>query len=63
MEYTTSGPLDILTMVIYVNDNYMTKFVYLKEVAYSFRISMDTKDYHAMLVHYSKDKAYLLMNM
>ena len=52
------GILDILHMDIYVNDKYMANILSLKEVSYSFRFTMDTKEDHTMLVHYSKDEAY-----
>ena len=44
-------------MGVYVNDNSMVNILSLKEVADSFRITMYTKEYHAMLVHYRNDKA------
>ena len=50
--------MDILPMDICVNDNSMAKIISLKEVADYSRMTMDTKEFHAMLVHYSKDKAY-----
>ena len=55
--YTMRGTLDILPMGVYVNDNSMVNILSLKEVADSFRITMYTKEYHAMLVHYRNDKA------
>ena len=58
MDYTMTGTLDILPMVIYVNDNSMANILSLKEVDYYFRFTMGTKEDQEMLVHYSKDKAY-----
>ena len=58
MENTMRGTLDILPMGIYVNENSMANILSLKEVENYFRVTMDTKEYHAMSVHYSKDKAY-----
>ena len=58
MESTMRGILDILPMEIYANDNSMAKIPSLKGMADSFRVTMDTKEYHAMLVPYSKDKTY-----
>ena len=46
-------------MEIYLNDKSMANILSLKEVAYSFRVTMDTKEYYTMVVQYSKDKAYL----
>ena len=57
MDYTITSTLDVLHMGIYVNDNSMANILSLKEVAYSFRMTMDIKADHAMLVHYIKDKA------
>ena len=54
MYYTMRGILDILPMDIYVNDNSMSNIFSLKEVAYSFCVTMDTKEDHAMLVNYIK---------
>ena len=61
MDYTMRGTLDVLLMYIYANDNSMANILSLNEVAYSFSVTMDTKDYHAILVHYSKGKAYRFM--
>ena len=58
MDYTMRGILDILRMEIYVNDNSMENILSLEEVSDSFRVTMNTKEYHAILLHYSKDKAY-----
>ena len=63
MECTMRGTLDILSMGIYVNDNSMANILSLKEVAYSFRMTMDIKEDHTMLVHYRKDKSYRLSNV
>ena len=51
--------LEILPTHIYVNDNYMADILSLKKVKYYFRVTMDTKEYHAMLVHYRKNEALL----
>ena len=51
MDYTMRGILDILPMEIYINDNSMENILSFKEVAYSFRVTMYTKDHHLMLVH------------
>ena len=45
-------------MGIYVNDNSTENILSLKEVVYSFRVTMNTKEDHEMLVHYIKYKAY-----
>ena len=58
MEYTTRGTLDILPMGIFVNDNSMENILSLKEVAYYFRLNMNTKEDHEILVHYRKDNTY-----
>ena len=58
MECTMRGILDILLMYIYVNDKSMANILSLKGVADSFYVTMDTKEYHTMLVHYSDDKEY-----
>ena len=58
MEYNMRGTLDILPTEIYGNDNSMAHIFSLKEVIDSFHVTMDTKEDHAMLVHYSKDKSY-----
>ena len=50
--------MDILPMGTYVNDNSMANILSLKEVADYLRVTMYNKKYHAMLVHYSKDKSY-----
>ena len=57
-DYTTRGTLEILHMGIYVNNNSMANILSIKEVANYFRMTIDTKEYHAMLARYSKDKAY-----
>ena len=43
MYYTMRGTLDILPMDIYVNDKPMANIISLKEVAYSFHVTMYTK--------------------
>ena len=43
MDYTMRGTMEILPMGIYVNDNSMENTLSLKEVADSFRVTMDTK--------------------
>ena len=43
MEYTMSGTLDILSMGIYVIDNFIANIHSLKEVEDSFNVTMDTK--------------------
>ena len=43
MDYTMRGILDILPMYIYVNSNSMANIISLKEMADSFRVTMDTK--------------------
>ena len=58
MDYTMRGTLDILPMGIYINDNSMADILYLKEVEDSFRVTMETKEDHKMVVHYSKDTDY-----
>ena len=58
MDYIMRGTLDILPMVIYVNDNSMANTFSIKEVADYFRVTMDTKEDHVMLVQYCKDKDY-----
>ena len=58
MDYTMRGTLDILPMGIYVIDNSMANILYLKEVEDYFRVTMDTKEDHTMLVNYIEDKAY-----
>ena len=57
MYYTMRGTLDILPMGIYVNDNSMVNILSLKKVSDYFRVTMDTKDDHTVLVHYRKAKA------
>ena len=57
MEYTMKVNLNILPMIIYVNNKSMENILSLKEVANSFRVTMDTKEDHAMLVHFNKDTA------
>ena len=57
MVSTMRGTLDILPMYIYVNDNSIPNILSLKEVTDSFRVKIDTKEDHAMLVHYRKYKA------
>ena len=47
-----------IPMSIYVNDNSMSNIFSLKEVANSFRVKIDTKDDHAVISHFNKDKAY-----
>ena len=58
MDYSMKFTLDIFPIGIYVNDNYMADILYLKEVSYSFRMIMYTKEDHKMVVHYSENKAY-----
>ena len=58
IDYTMRGILDILPMDIYLNDNSVANILSLKEVADYFHVTMDTKEYHAMLVHYSEYKSY-----
>ena len=58
MDYIMRDTLDILHMGIYVNNNSMANILSIKEVANYFRMTIDTKEYHAMLAHYSKDEAY-----
>ena len=60
MDYTIRGTLDILPIGIYGNDNSVANILSLKEVADYFCVTIDTKEDNAMLVHYSKDKAYCL---
>ena len=43
MDYTMRGILDILPINTYVNYNSMANILSLKEVADSFRVTMDTK--------------------
>ena len=43
MAYTMRGAMDILTMGIYVNDNSMANIISIKEVVYSFCVTMYTK--------------------
>ena len=45
-------------MIIYVNDNPMSIILSLKEMENLFRVKIDTKDDHAMISHFNKDKAY-----
>ena len=56
-DYTIRGTLDILPIGIYVNYNPMANILSLKEVADSFRVIMDTKEDHIILVHYRNYKA------
>ena len=42
-DYTMRGTLDILHMSIYVNDKSTVNILSIKEMAYSFRVTMDTK--------------------
>ena len=63
MYYNMRGTLDILPSGIYVHDNSMKNIVSLKEVEDSFWANMDTKLYHTILVHYSKNKGYFLRNV
>ena len=58
MDYTMRGTLDILPMGIYVINNSMANILSLKKVADSFRVTMDTKEDHKILVQYSDDKAF-----
>ena len=51
MDYTMKEILNVLPMNIYVNYNSMANILSIKEVADSFRVTMDTKEDHAMLVH------------
>ena len=52
MDYTMRCILEILLMDIYVNDNSMSNILSLKEVAFYFRMNMDTQEDHTMLVRY-----------
>ena len=58
MDLAMRGTLKILPTGIDVNYNSTENTLSLKEVVDSFCVNMDTKEEHAMLVHYSKDKAY-----
>ena len=58
MDYTMRGTLEILPLLIYMNYNSTENTLSLKEVSDSFCETMDNKEEHAMLVHYSEDKAY-----
>ena len=58
MDYIMRGTLYILPMGVYVNDNSMANILSLKELADFFCVTMDTKEYHAMLLCYSKNKVY-----
>ena len=60
MDYTMKGTLNFFPMSIYVNDNSMSNILSLKEVANSFHVKIDTKDDHAMISHFNKNKAYRL---
>ena len=51
--YTMGGILDILPMDISLNNNSMATILSLKEMEDPLRVTMDTKEYHAMIVHYS----------
>ena len=57
MDYSIMGILNIPPMNIYIYDNSMANFLSLKEVADYFRMTMDTKEDHTMLFHYSEDKS------
>ena len=59
MDYTIRGILDILHVDMYVNNNFMANIPFIKELADSFRVNMDTKEDHTMLAHCSQDKAYI----
>ena len=52
------GILEILPMDIYVNDNSIVNTLSLKEEVDYFRVTMNNKEDHTMLVHYIKDKDY-----
>ena len=58
MDYTVRETLYILPLRIYLNDNPIADTISLREVADYFHVTMYTKDNHAMLVLYIKDKAY-----
>ena len=60
MKYYMRGTLDIFPMGIYVDDNSTANILSLKEVADTLRVTMYTKEDHAMLVNYSEYKAYHL---
>ena len=47
-------------MGIYVNDKSMANIISLKGVVDYFRVTMDNKEDHTILVHYREDKAYCL---
>ena len=57
MYYTMKVTLNIIPMIIYVKNNSMANLIYIKRVKISFRVTMDTKEDHAMLVHFNKDTA------
>ena len=46
-------------MIIYVKNNSMANLIYIKRVKISFRVTMDTKEDHAILVNLNKDNSYL----
>ena len=58
MYYTMKGNLNIFPISIYVNNNSMANILSHKEVENSFRVTMNKKEDHAMLVHFNKYKAY-----
>ena len=51
MEYTMKSTLKNFAIHIYVNNNSMKNILYLKEVVNYFRVTMDTNEYHTMLIH------------
>ena len=57
MDYTIMGTLDLLPIGIYGNDNSVANILSLNKVSNYYRVTMETKEYHVMLVHYSKYKA------
>ena len=49
--------LNISPMIIYVIDESIANILSFKEVENYFYVTMDTNEYHAMLVHFNKDQS------
>ena len=45
-------------MSINVSDNSIEEIIFLKDMGYSFCVTMDTNEDQAMLINFSKDKEY-----
>ena len=57
MDYNIKGTLKFIPTSIHVKNNSMENILSLKGGVNEFRVTVDTKDNHSMVVCFDKDKA------